>query len=94
MSIFGKNTLVSSGEDVKLHSFRVGKMLNYTRFSGEDALVSSGEDVLFTKWYRGRPSSASCSSPFALTRGSPRSSIVLILIIGAGGGGLGALGAG
>ncbi len=43
-----ETSLVSSGEDVKLHSFRVDKMSNYTRLERrrcETALVSSGEDV-------------------------------------------------
>ncbi len=42
-----KITLVSSGEDSKLHSFRLYKIQNYTRFVWirfKITLVSSGED--------------------------------------------------
>ena len=43
-----KTTLEASGEDVKLHSKRVGKMWNYTRNEWrrcETTLETSGEDV-------------------------------------------------
>ncbi len=45
---FGKNTLETSGEDVKLHSKRVEKTLNYTQNEWrkhETTLKTSGEDV-------------------------------------------------